>query len=204
MRIKYVIGDIMDSVEKAMQEYERKEEEKRLAFLKKGANKIRDDDDLLYRLMALHLSQRFKIGLNWNNEPHNVVYTILNYYIDNIDEPWEKWLNKNNAPIIRPIKEIKKYFPELKEISNDEREIIKIANNLYGLDIKTDYDDFDTNHFFYAYELDFNSFTPINIIKRVKELKTEKGILAKYGYDTSKIDEELKKFGLTEEQIEVL
>lgn len=193
----------MDVFEKEMSEYERKEEEKRLAFLKKGADKIRDDDDLLYRLMALHLSQRFKLGLDWNNEPYDVVYIILNYYIDNIDEPWEKWLNKNNAPIIRPLKEIKKYFPELKEISNDEREIIKIANKIYGLDIKTDYDGFDANHF-YAYELDFNSFNPINIIKRAKELKMEKCILAKYGHDTSKIDEELKKFGLTEQQIEVL
>lgn len=192
----------MDSIEKAMQEYEKKEEEKRLTFLKKGANKIRDDDDLLYRLMALHLSQRFKLGLNWNDEPHGVVYSVLNYYIDNVDEPWEEWLNKDNAPIIKPIKEIKKYFPELKKISNNEREIIKIANNIYGLNIETDYDGFDTNHF-YAYELDFNSFTPIDI-KEVKELKTEKMILAKYGHDTSEIDKKLKTFGLTEEQLEVL
>lgn len=192
----------MDSFEEAMKEFERKEEEKRLAFLKKGANKVRDDDNLIYKLMALHLSQRFELGLDWNNEPHRVVYSVLNYYIDNIDEPWEEWLNKDNAPIIKPIKEIKRYFPELKEISNDEKEIIKIANNIYGLNIETDYDGFDINHF-YAYEFDFNSFTPIDI-KQVKELKTEKMVLAKYGHDTSEIDEKLKTFGLTEEQIEVL
>lgn len=192
----------MDSFDDVMREFEKKEEEKRLAFLKKGADKIRDDNNLLYRLMALHLSQRFKLGLDWNNEPHRVVYSVLNYYIDNIDEPWEEWLNKNNAPIIRPIKEIKKYFPELKQISNDEKEIIKIANEIYGLSIETDYNGFDTNYF-YAYELDFNSFTPINV-KEIKKLKTEKIVLAKYGYDTSEIDEKLNSFGLTEEQIEVL
>lgn len=192
----------MDKFEAQMSEYERKREEERLAFLKKGANKIRDEDNLLYRLMALHLSQRFAIGLNWNDEPHGVVYPILNHYIDNIDEPWEEWLNKDNAPIIKPIKEIKRYFPELGEITDDEQEIIKIANNIYNLNIETDYDGFDVDYF-YAYEFDFNSFTPINI-KQVKELKTEKRILSKYGYDTSEIDEKLNSFGLTEEQIEVL
>lgn len=83
----------MDVFEKEIREYERKRETERLEFLKKGADKIRDDDNLLYRLMALHLSQRFKLGLNLNGEPHDVVYPILNHYIDNIDEPWEEWLN---------------------------------------------------------------------------------------------------------------
>lgn len=192
----------MDSVEKAMQEYERKEEEKRLSFLKKGADKIRDDDNLLYRLMALHLSQRFELGLDWNNEPHRVVYSVLNHYIDNVDELWEEWLNKDDAPIIKPLKSIKVYFPELKEIANNDEEIIKIANNVYNLDIKTDYDGFDSQHF-YSYSFDFNSFVPIDI-KEIKELKTEKCVLSKYGYDTSEIDEKLNSFGLTEEQLEEL
>lgn len=201
MRIEYVIGDIMNFEEK-MSEYEKKREEKRLAFLKKGADKIRDEDNLLYRLMALHLSQRFEIGLDWNNEPHGVVYRILNHYIDNIDEPWEKWLNKNNAPIIKPIKEIKRYFPELREITDDEKEIIRIANNIYNLNIETDDDGFDVDYF-YAYEFDFDSFTPIDI-KQVKELKTEKCVLSKYEYDTSEIDEKLNSFGLTEKQLKEL
>lgn len=192
----------MDSIEKAMQEHERKEEEKRLAFLKKGGDKIRDDDNLLYRLMALHLSQRFELGLDWNNEPHGVVYSVLNHYIDNVDEPWEEWLNKDDAPIIKPLKSIKVYFPELKEITNNDEEIIKIANNVYNLDIKTDYDGFDSQ-FFYSYSFDFNSFAPIDI-KEIKELKTEKMVLTKYGHDTSEIEKKLKTFGLTEEQIEVL
>ena len=192
----------MDSFEDAMKEFERKEEEKRLAFLKKGANKVRNDDNLIYRLMALHLSQRFKLGLDWNNEPHNVVYSILNYYIDNIDEPWEEWLNKDDAPIIKPIKKLREYFPELKAICDSDEDIIKIANNIYNLDIKTDYDGFDSQHF-YSYSFDFNSFIPINI-KEIKELKTEKMVLAKYGHDTSEIDEKLKTFGLTEEQLEGL
>ena len=192
----------MDSFEDAMKEFERKEEEKRLAFLKKGANKVRNDDNLIYRLMALHLSQRFELGLDWNNEPHNVVYSILNYYIDNIDEPWEEWLNKDDAPIIKPIKKLREYFPELKAICDSDEDIIRIANNIYNLDIKTDYDGFDSQHF-YSYSFDFNSFIPINI-KEIKELKTEKMVLAKYGHDTSEIDEKLKTFGLTEEQLEVL
>lgn len=192
----------MDSFEEAMKEFEKKEEEKRLAFLEKGANKVRDDDNLIYRLMALHLSQRFELGLDWNNEPHNVVYSILNYYIDNIDEPWEEWLNKDDAPIIKPIKKLREYFPELKAICDSDKDIIRIANNIYNLDIKTDYDGFDSQHF-YSYSFDFNSFIPINI-KEIKELKTEKMVLAKYGHDTSEIDEKLKTFGLTEEQLEVL
>lgn len=193
---------MMDSFEDAMKEFERKEEEKRLAFLKKGANKVRNDDNLIYRLMALHLSQRFELGLDWNNEPHNVVYSILNYYIDNIDEPWEEWLNKDDAPIIKPMKELQRYFPELKAIASNEEEIIRIANSLYNLDIKTDYDGFNVNYF-YAYSFDFNSFTPINV-KEIKELKTEKCILAKYGHDTSEIDKRLENSGLTEEQLKRL
>lgn len=191
-----------DTFEREMREFEKREEQKRLAFLEKGANKVRNDDDLIYRLMALHLSQRFKIGLDWNDEPYGVVYSVLNHYIDHVDEPWEEWLNKNDAPIIRPIKSIKEYFPELKAIANDNEEIIRLANNIYNLDIKTDYDGFDSQHF-YSYSFDFNSFVPIDI-KEIKELKTEKMVLAKYGHDTSEIDKKLKTFGLTEEQIEVL
>lgn len=192
----------MDKFEEAMTEYERKREEERLAFLKKGADKVRHDDDLLYRMMALHLSQRFELGLEWNNKPHYVVYSVLNYYIENVDEDWDEWLHKDNAPIIKPIKEIKRYFPELKAICDSDEEIIRLANSIYHLDIKTDYDGFDVSHF-YAYEFDFNSFTPIDI-KQVKELKTEKCILSKYGYDTSEIDKRLNSFGLTEEQLERL
>lgn len=192
----------MDVFEEKMSEYERKREEKRLAFLKKGADKVRNDDDLLYRMMALHLSQRFELGLEWNNKPHYVVYSVLNYYIENVDEDWDEWLNKNDAPIIRPIKQIKRYFPELQAIEDDEKKIVEMANNLYDLDIKTDYDGFDVRHF-YAYSFDFNSFTPINV-EEIKELKTEKCILSKYGYDTSEIDEKLNNFGLTEEQLKEL
>lgn len=192
----------MDKFEEAMSEYERKREEERLAFLKKGADKVRHDDDLLYRMMALHLSQRFELGLEWNNKPHYVVYSILNYYIENVDEDWDEWLHKDNAPIIKPIKEIKRYFPELKAICDSDEEIIRLANSIYNLDIKTDYDGFDVSHF-YTYSFDFNSFTPINV-KEIKKLKTEKCILSKYGYDTSEIDEKLNSFGLTEEQLERL
>jgi len=192
----------MDKFEQQMNEYERKREEERLAFLKKGADKVRGDDDLIYRMMALHLSQRFELGLNWRNEPHNIVYRILNYYIEKIDEDFEEWLNKDNAPIIKPINTIKSIFPELKIFSDDDRKIIKIANSLYGLDIETDFDGFDVDYW-YSYEFDFNAFTPINV-EEIQKLKTEMMVLAKYGYDTSKIEEELQTFGLTEEQLEVL
>lgn len=38
-----------DTFEKEMREFERKQEQKRLAFLAKGANKVRNDDRKMFK-----------------------------------------------------------------------------------------------------------------------------------------------------------
>ena len=193
----------MDDFEKEMEEYRRKKEEERLAFLKKCANKVKDNDSLIYRLLALGLSQRFKIKLRWDGEPQYIVYPILKYYTENIDIGWDEWLESDDAPMIKPIREVKRIFPELAEITDDESEIVDLANKLYGLELYTDDDSCNSPKYFYAYSFDFNTFKPINV-KEIKELKIEREVLSKYGYDTTGIDEKLSGFGLTEEQLKEL
>jgi hypothetical protein len=190
----------MDDFDKYIEEKRRKEKEERLAFLKKCANKVKDNDSLIYRLLALGLSQRFKIKLRWDGEPQYVVHPILKYYAENIDIDWDEWLESDDAPMIKQIGEVKRILPELVEITDDESEIVDLANKLYGLELYTDEDCCNSAEYFYAYSFDFNTFKPINV-KEIKELKIEKEVLSKYGYDTTGIDEKLAGFGLTEEQL---
>lgn len=194
----------MDDFDKYIEEKRRKEEEERLAFLKKCANKVKDNDSLIYRLLALGLCQRFKLKLRWDCEPPYVVYSVLNYYIENIDIDWDEWLESDDAPMIRKTSELNRIFPELASICDDEIEIIKMANKLYNLDIQCDYDCVDGySEYFYAFSLDFNSFKHLPV-DEIKELKNEREVLIKYNHDTTEIDKKLSEFDLTEEEMEAI
>lgn len=194
----------MDDIEEYLRQKREEEEKERLAFLDRCANKVKDNSDLIYRLLALGLCSRFNLKLDYNGEPPYVVYGILNYFVDNVDIEWDEWLYSDDAPLIRPIDELKKVFPELASITSDNEEIVKLANKLYNLDIKTDYDCFyDCSKYFYANSFNFNDFTPINV-SEIKKLKNEKEVLIKYGQDVSEIDKKLSEFGLTEEELEAI
>lgn len=192
----------MDDIDKYLEQKRQEEEEKRKAFMDKCASKIRDGE-FIYHLLGLALCERFKLDLTYDNEPPYVVWGIVNYYVDNIDEEWVDWLSRDDAPIIRPISHLKKIFPELASIAADNHGIIKLAKKLYGLDIKIDTSMFDYAQYFYAYSFDFNSFKPLPI-DEIKAIKKEKEVLIKHGYDVSELDEKLSKYGLTSEELEVI
>lgn len=192
----------MDDFDKYLEQKRQEEEKERKAFMNKCANKIRDGE-FIYHLLGLSLCERFKLDLNYDNEPPYVVWGIVNYYVDNIDEEWVDWLSRDDAPIIRPISDLKKIFPELASIAADNNGIIKLAKKLYGLDIKINSGMFGYAQYFYAYSFDFNSFKPLPI-DEIKAIKKEKEILIKHGYDVSELDEKLSKYGLTSEELEVI
>lgn len=191
----------MDDFEKYIAEKREQERKERQAFMDKCASKIRDGK-FIYHLLGLSLCERFKLDLEYNGEPPYVVWNIVNYYVENIDEDWVDWLVKDDAPIIRPISHLRRIFPELASIKKDDEDIIELANKIYGLDIKTDYDGY-SSEYFYAYSFDFNSFTPLPI-DEIKATKQEITILLKYGYDVTELNEKLSEYGLTDDELEMI
>lgn len=191
----------MDDFEKYITEKREQERKERQAFMDKCASKIRDGK-FIYHLLGLALCERFKLDLRYNGEPPHVVWGIVNYYVNNIDEDWVEWLTKDDAPIIRPISHLRRIFPELASIKKDDDDIIELANKLYDLDIKTDYDGY-SSEYFYAYSFDFNSFIPLPI-DEIKATKQEITILLKYGYDVTELNEKLSEYGLTDDELEMI
>ena len=193
----------MDDFEKYLQENREEQEREQQAFFKKCHNKI-DSGELIYHLLGFSLCERFKLDLRYNGEPPSVVWALVNYYVDEIDEDWTDWLCNDNAPLIRPISQLKKIFPELAIITDDEEEIVDLANKLYGLEIKTDYDCCSNySEYFYAYSFNFNNFEPLPI-DEIKAIKNERDVLSKYGYDTTELDKELSLYGLSDEELEAI
>ena len=191
----------MDNFEEYIKEKREQEEKERQAFMDKCASKI-TDGEFIYHSLGLALCERFKLDLEYNGEPPSVVWGIVNYYVDNIDEDWVDWLIKDDAPIIRPMSHIKRIFPELAIIKDDIDEIINLANKLYNLDIKTDYNGY-SSEYFYAYSFDFNSFKPLPV-SEIKAIKEERKVLNKYGLDVSELDKKLSNYGLSEEELEAI
>lgn len=183
-------------MEEFMEKYREEQEEKRLTLYDKCASKI-TDNSLIYQMCALKIMQRFELKLKWDNYPPYVCYKILDYYIENVDEDFGEWLYKDDAPLIRPVGDLRKIFPELilyNEIKNQE--IIDLANTLYNVGLHLDTND---NHIYiYSYNFDFNSFTPIPI-KEIYEIKQEIAILSKYAVDTSALEAKINSYGLPED-----
>ncbi len=192
---------MMDDFEADIEKYREKERKEREMFFDKCSSKI-TDGRFIYHLLGLALCERFKLDLRYDGEPPYVVWNIVNHYVDNIDEDWIDWLVKDDAPIIRPISHIRKIFPELALIKNSDNEIIELANKLYNLEIKTDYDGYSSSYF-YAYSFDFNSFKPLPV-NEIKAIKEERDVLVRYGYDVTQLNEKLSEYGLTEDELEII
>ena len=193
----------MDDIDKAMEEYRRKEEEERLAFLRRCHEKVKDDDDTVYLGLSYILAHRFRIREAYHGSGfHNVVYILLNYYVDHVEEDFMTWLHKDDGPFVKTPDEIKKIFPEFKCITSKAREIVELANQMYGLDLK-----YDSNEYYgtyiYSFSFDFNSFTPIDMVE-VVELKNEISVLQKHNIDTTALEEKLNNYGFTAEQLEMI
>ena len=185
----------MDSLDKAMEEYHKEQEEKRQKFLGKCLDKI-NDGDFAYNLLVLAVCKRFNLDIDYTP---NVAYIMVEHFVENVDESFNEWVNKNDAPFVRPFSSLKKIFPEFRSIAKNGREIVKLANEIYNLDL--DYD-FDADYV-YSFSFDFNSFTPINM-NEVKELKTEISFCRKYGIDCTKLEEQLMSYGLNKDQLDLI
>ncbi len=193
---------IMFDLDKEMEEYERKKEEERLAFLQKCHDKIKDGRTV-YEGLSFIIAHRFRIDESYHGSGfHDVVYDLLNHYVEEVDEDFRTWLFKDDGPFVRPAKDMVKIFPEFKRISNKPRKLVEIANELYGLDLKYAPNEY-YGDYVYSYSFDFNSFTPINVAE-VVELKQEIATLEKYGNDASELKTKLRGYGFTDEQLEML
>lgn len=192
----------MDDLEKQMAEWERQKEEERLAFLKTCHEKI-TDDGIVYLGLSYILADRFHITAPYPGASFpEVVYELLNYYVENIDEDFITWLHKDDGPFVKTPQQIKNIFPEFACITHKAFEIMKIANQMYGLEMKYDSDEYHGTYI-YAYSFDYNSFTPIDI-EAVKKLKDEIAILEKHGVDTTDLQAKLESYGFTKEQLEMI
>lgn len=164
-------------------------------FMKTCGEKI-NDGELIYRAAAFFIAKRFDVEIPSYGDMNGSVYHILNYYVENVDEDFETWLNKEDGPMIRPMRQLRKIFPEFSFIKSDS-EILDTANRIYGLDL--DYID----DYFFSLSFDFNSFTPINV-KEVHDIKKDIDVLKKYGHPTDELEEKLNGFGLDPEILEAI
>ena len=180
-------------IEKELEEYRRKQEMKRQMFLLKCLDKV-DSGEFAYHLLVLAVCKRFDLDINYIP---SVAYIMVEYFVENVEESFYDWVNKNDAPFIRPISSLKKIFPEFKEIVEYDMEIVKLANEIYNLDL--DYDE----DYVYSFSFDFNSFIPLNM-REIKELKTEVEFCEKYGIDCSHLKDKLMSYGLSEEQLDLI
>ena len=192
----------MEDFDTVMEEYYKKEEEKRQKFLQKCHDKV--DNETIYKGLSYIIADRYNIKQVYQEAPfHEVVYIILNYYIEHVDEDINKWLHSNNAPLVKTPTEINKIFKEFSTITeNDARETIQLANHIYGLDLKYHYCDYN-GVYIYSLDFDFNSFKPIDLTE-IKELKTKINILKEYDVDTNELEKQLNSYGFTDEQLELI
>ena len=186
----------MNKIEKEMEEYYRKQEEERLAFLDKCLSKL-TDPDLAYRCLALRIGERFNIKAHFDNVFPDPVYAILNYYVEEVDEDFETWLNKDDAPLIRKARELPKIFPELVFKHRSNKKIAELANEVYGLELEFFSNELGEDYV-YAYSFDFNSFKPIPV-NEIQAIKQEISILEKYSYDATELKEKLKTYNLPDQ-----
>lgn len=182
----------MDDIDKAMQIYKEMREQKHSELIDKCASKV-TDNDLIYRMCSLRILQRFELELRWDGEAPYVCYEILNYYIEEVDEDFEAWLYSDDAPLVRPVSDLRRIFPEL-VLHNDisDKEIIDLVNKVYDIDLKLDYG------YIYSYSFNFNSFKPIPA-QEIHRIKEEIAILLKYDVDVSALKAQIESYGLSEE-----
>lgn len=197
----------MNDIEKQLEQYkierekeEIKKEEERKVFFQKCSDKIRNGE-FIYDLLANFLAKRFNMDIKYSYE--NPIYAILNHYINNVEEDFLDWIYKDNAPYVVKASKMPKIFHEFKELG-DNKAIMEMANKVYNLNLKYHYGEcsYDDDYVF-AYEFDFNSFTPINL-DEVIQLKREIDVLKKYNHNTDELESKLKDFNLPQDILDVI
>lgn len=188
-------------IDKEMEEYELKREKEKQLFFNKCLSKM-DDGKIAYHSFELLLCERFDIEIEKLLNSPEAIYLVLNHFVENVDEPFYDWVNKNDAPLIRRADELPKIFPEFKCITDKPDKIVELANRIYGLDLKISHEDWYHNYV-YSFSFDFNSFTPINL-DEIKELKTEIEVLKKHGHPLGDLEDKLKSYGLSDDELEVI
>lgn len=101
-------------------------------------------------------------------------FILVNYFFENdlyLEMSITDWLSRDDGPIMKSKYEAGKMFPEFALISDNPKDIIEMANKVYGLDLKWS-DDYECDYFF-SYSFDWNSFEPIDLDK-VKKIVSEK------------------------------
>ena len=186
----------MDDFEREIQKIREEEERERQAFLQKALSKM--TGEMAYQSLLMLICKRFKLDKGYYTP--EVAYVLVDHFINNVDEPFERWIHKNDSPFVRKLSDAKRIFHEFSFLEDDEK-IVELANKVYNLDLKIDYDEY--HPYMYSLSFDFNSFTPINI-DGIKELKAEISVLEKHGIDCTDLYEQLNGFGLTEEQLELI
>ena len=186
----------MDDFEAWERQYEARRQLKRQYHTKLISDTVGHDGELLFELLTMKVNQRFRLE-HYQCTPS---YKLVNFYVtSDITLGFNEWLYCDYAPFICSLDEIGRYFPEIKSIAKHDREVVKLANRLYGLDLKLDDDMFEP--FVYAYSLDFNSFTHIKL-DEIKELKQEISFCNKYGLQTQELESKLSDYGLSLEDLE--
>ena len=183
-------------IDEYMESIRKEREEKRQKFLNTAVEKM-DNGELCYHAFVLLICERFNLKKRYGYVP-DVAHVLAEHFINNVDEPFNKWVYKNDAPFVRPLKDSREIFHEFAFLENDW-EILELANKVYGLDLQVDCEE----EYMFSLSFDFNSFTPINI-DGIKELKQEIKILEKHNVDCSDLKEQLNTYGLTEEQLELI
>ena len=86
-----IIEDIEQSVilwmilKNTQKQKEKKKESKEKKFFQKCSDKVNNGEDI-YSLLGLGLCSRFKLKLEYDGKPPKVVWTLVNYYVNEVEE----------------------------------------------------------------------------------------------------------------------
>ena len=183
----------MDDFESYIKQSEDRRALKNQKFFKLVSDTIGHDGRLISELMALKVAERFDI--DFDGVAYTPCYKLANHYImnDDIEMGFVEWLYCDDAPFLKPLYRISEYFPEFKEITESDKEIVELANKFYNLDLKIDGEWY--TKYVYSFSLNFNNFTSIKM-DEVVELKREISFCKKYGLETEELEGKLAEYGL--------
>lgn len=186
----------MDEFEEYIRKSEDRRELKRQKYFKQIADNVRDGA-LILKGMSLIVAQRF--GVSADEEEYSPCWRIAEHYAfsDDIECNFVEWLHCDDAPFLCYLFNIVDYFPEFKGIAKSNKEIVKLANQVYGLDLEIE----DYYHdYVYSFSLNFNSFVPIDL-KKLIDLKQEIDFCRKYGLETEELESKLEDYGVSYEAL---
>ncbi|MBP5423052.1 MAG: hypothetical protein J6Y78_11480 [Paludibacteraceae bacterium] len=171
-----------------MDEYEKRYNYERQQYVKLIADTFSNDGELIFEMVVNMIAKRFGV------DKYAPIGELLDYYIENVDMSLNEWLFCDNAPLLIRLDDVGKIFYEFKGIAENDFKIVELANKTYGLDLHIDYN-YGSPSYVYAFEFNFNSFTPIDV-KRLYNLKKEIEFCEKYGAEP--------KFSLTDEEKRIM